>query len=170
MKLSVLAVFGTIGSAFAFAPTTTIEHTSVSLNAETPIQSREAFLGTMIAGAFALNPVVANAGTMAQELVTDKTEQWETGSPTAEAKVARSARFQNARTQMNSNFAPIKRLTLERKSPVTRLDINAPDFTAYKKSYPGLYKTPFPSKSAAPEPVATAAAPEAAAPAEAPAS
>ena len=42
---------------------------------------------------------------------------------------------------IQSNYAPIKRLTLERKSPVTRLDINAPDFTAYKKSYPGLYKT-----------------------------
>lgn len=65
---------------------------------------------------------------------------WETGSPSADAKAARSARFSNARTQMTSSFPPIKRLTLERKSPVTRLDINAPGFEAYKRTYPGLYK------------------------------
>jgi len=65
---------------------------------------------------------------------------WETGSPSAAASAARVARFANARTQMTSAFPPIKRLTLERKSPVTRLDINAPDFTAYKKTYPGLFK------------------------------
>jgi len=165
MKLSVLAAFGTIGSALAFAPTNTIEHTSVALNAESPNQSRQAFLGSVMAGALAFSPLVANAGTMSQELVTDKTEQWETGSPTAEAKIARDARFTNARTQMNSNFAPIKRLTLERKSPVTRLDINAPDFTAYKKSYPGLYKT---ADGTAPAVVA-AAPPAKASPAEAPA-
>jgi hypothetical protein len=65
---------------------------------------------------------------------------WETGSPSSDAKAARSARFSNARTQMTSSFPPIKRLTLERKSPVTRLDINAPGFEAYKRTYPGLYK------------------------------
>jgi len=32
-------------------------------------------------------------------------------------------------------------LTLERKSPVTRLDINSPGFGAYKSTFPGLYKT-----------------------------
>jgi hypothetical protein len=77
---------------------------------------------------------------MAQEYVSTPTEQWETGSPTPAAKAARKERFANARTQMTSNFAPIKRLTLERKSPVTRLDINAPNFDAYKRTYPGLYK------------------------------
>jgi len=165
MKLSVLAAFGTIGSAFAFAPANTIEQTSVALNAEP--QSRQAFLGAAMAGAFALSPLVANAGTMSQELVLDKTEQWETGSPTAAAKIARDERFKNARTQMNSNFAPIKRLTLERKSPVTRLDINAPDFTAYKKTFPGLYKTAdgaAPAVATAP-PVVAEAAPAAEAPA-----
>ena len=79
---------------------------------------------------------------MDQELVTDPTEVWETGSPSAGAKDLRASRYTNARTQMTSNFAPQKRLTLERKSPVTRLDINAPDFTAYKKTFPGLYKKP----------------------------
>ena len=67
-------------------------------------------------------------------------DSWETGSPSAAAKAARTARYANARTQMTSAFPPQKRLTLERKSPVTRLDINAPNFTAYKKTYPGLFK------------------------------
>ena len=78
---------------------------------------------------------------MAQENVGDPTEVWETGSPSADAEKLRVARYTNARTQLTSNFAPQKRLTLERKSPVTRLDINAPDFTAYKKTFPGLYKS-----------------------------
>jgi hypothetical protein len=77
---------------------------------------------------------------MDQELVTDPTEVWETGKPSAAAEKARVGRYTNARTQMNSNFAPQKRLTLERKSPVTRLDINAPSFEAYKQTFPGLYK------------------------------
>eukprot|EP00547_Thalassionema_nitzschioides_P005950 CAMPEP_0194203948 /NCGR_PEP_ID=MMETSP0156-20130528/3585_1 /TAXON_ID=33649 /ORGANISM="Thalassionema nitzschioides, Strain L26-B" /LENGTH=93 /DNA_ID=CAMNT_0038929813 /DNA_START=228 /DNA_END=509 /DNA_ORIENTATION=- len=77
---------------------------------------------------------------MGQENVNTPTEQWETGSPTAAAAAARKERFSQARTQMNSSFPPIKRLTLERKSPVTRLDINAPYFTEYKKTFPGLYK------------------------------
>merc|ERR1711862_946621 len=64
----------------------------------------------------------------AQENVADPTEQWETGSPTAQAEELRMDRFKNARTQMTSSFPPIKRLTLERKSPVTRLDVNAPSF------------------------------------------
>ena len=67
-------------------------------------------------------------------------KSWETGSPSAAAKAARTARYANARTQMNSAYPPIKRLTLERKSPVTRLDINAPNFDAYHKTYPGLFK------------------------------
>jgi hypothetical protein len=77
---------------------------------------------------------------MDQELVKDPTEVWETGKASAVAASARVGRYTNARTQMNSNFAPQKRLTLERKSPVTRLDINAPNFDAYRTSFPGLYK------------------------------
>lgn len=65
---------------------------------------------------------------------------WETGAPSAAARAARDARYANARTQMTSAFPPQKRLTLERKSPVTRLDINAPNFTAYKRTYPGLFR------------------------------
>ena len=92
---------------------------------------------TAVFGAIAAPGV---AGAMDQENVSTPTEVWETGTPSAEAKSARQARYTNARTQLNSNFAPIKRLTLERKSPVTRLDINAPSFTGYKKSYPGLFR------------------------------
>ena len=65
---------------------------------------------------------------------------WETGSPSAEARAARLARSAKVRNQMNSSFPPVKRLTLERKSPVTRLDTNSPSFGAYKKTYPGLFK------------------------------
>lgn len=101
--------------------------------------SRKAFFS---AAAITLSGVVplVPAFAMDQELVTSPTEQWETGKPTAAAEKDRIARYANARTQMTSNFPPIKRLTLERKSPVTRLDINAPDFTAYKKTYPGLFR------------------------------
>lgn len=67
-------------------------------------------------------------------------KSWETGAPSADARAARDARYANARTQMTSAFPPQKRLTLERKSPVTRLDINAPNFEAYKRTYPGLFK------------------------------
>mmetsp|Transcript_14826 Transcript_14826/g.20936 ORF Transcript_14826/g.20936 Transcript_14826/m.20936 type:complete len:140 (+) Transcript_14826:104-523(+) len=139
MKLSVLATLATLGSAAAFAPAAQVQKSNVVMNAQ-PDQSRKAFLGAMF-GAAAL-PLVANAGTMAQENVNDPTEVWETGSPSSKAEAARMARYTNARNQMNSNFAPIKRTTLERKSPVTRLDINAPNFEAYKKTYPGLYKKP----------------------------
>lgn len=137
MKLSVLATIATLGSVSAFAPASSAPRTTVSLNAES--QSRKAFLGAAAAAVFGV-PAIAFAGTMDQELVTDPTEVWETGSPNKAAKDARVARYTNARNQMNSNFAPQKRLTLERKSPVTRLDINSPNFEAYKKSYPGLYK------------------------------
>ncbi len=139
MKLSVIATIATLGSVSAFAPATKAPRTTVSLNAES--QSRKAFLGAAAAAVFGV-PSIAFAGTMAQELVTDPTEVWETGSPSKAVKDLRSARYTNARTQMNSNFAPQKRLTLERKSPVTRLDINSPDFGAYKKTLPGLYKKP----------------------------
>ncbi len=139
MKLSILSALITLGAVAAFAPATSSPRTSVSLNAES--QSRKAFLGAAAAAVFGV-PAIANAGSMDQELVTDPTEVWETGSPEKKVQDLRNARYTNARTQMNSNFAPQKRLTLERKSPVTRLDINAPNFEAYKKTLPGLYKKP----------------------------
>lgn len=138
MKLSIVAVLATIGSAAAFAPSAVNSHASTKLEAEP--QSRKAFIGAAAAAVFAGVPAIANAGTMVQENVKDPTEVWETGKPSSDAAKARAARFTNARTQMNSSFPPIKRLTLERKSPVTRLDINAPNFTKYKKDFPGLYK------------------------------
>jgi hypothetical protein len=138
MKLSILAVLSTIAAASAFAPASSAPRTNVALNAES--QSRKAFLSA--AGLAVFGAVVAPsvAGAMDQVNISDPTEQWETGSPTAKAEAARMGRYKDARTQMNSNFAPIKRLTLERKSPVERLDISAPNFNAYKKSYPGLFK------------------------------
>ena len=139
MKLSAVAIIATLGYASAFtANSSSSQRTSIIMNSES--QSRKAFLGAAASAIFAGIPAVATAGTMAQENVSDPTEQWETGSPTPEAKSARGARYTNARTQLTSNFAPQKRLTLERKSPVTRLDINAPSFEAYKKTFPGLYK------------------------------
>lgn len=139
MKFSVVAILSTLAVASAFAPAP-VQKQTVALNAEPT--SRQAFLSAAALSVFgaAVLPGAANAASMAQELVTDPTEQWETGSPTPAAAAARKERFSNARTQMTSNFAPIKRLTLERKSPVTRLDINAPNFEAYKQTFPGLYK------------------------------
>merc|ERR1719276_41271 len=138
MKLTIVTLLAALTSTVAFAPATPSASTTVTaLNAEPT--TRAAFLSSAVAAALFV-PAVANAGTMAQENVSDPTEVWETGKPSADAKAARAARYANARNQNNSNFAPIKRLTLERKSPVTRLDINAPDFTAYKQTFPGLYK------------------------------
>ena len=132
MKLSTIYLISvSIASAAAF-----------STQPNTEVSSRKAFLTNTAAAFFTATsaPLIANAGTMAQENVDDPTEVWETGSPSADAKAKRVARYTNARNQMNSNFAPQKRLTLERKSPVTRLDINAPNFEAYKRTFPGLYK------------------------------
>lgn len=138
MKLSIVTVLSTLAAVSAFAPAPSASRPNVALNAES--HSRKEFLSA--AGLAIFGAVVAPgvAGAMDQVTVSDPTEQWETGSPTPKAEAARMERFKNARNQMNSNFAPIKRLTLERKSPVERLDINAPNFTAYKKSYPGLFK------------------------------
>lgn len=138
MKLSVLVALSTLAASSAFAPMPNAPRTSVAMNAES--QSRKEFLSAAGLAVFGAMVAPGVAGAMDQENVSDPTEKWETGSPTAKAEAARMERFKNARTQMNSNFAPIKRLTLERKSPVERLDINAPNFTAYKKSYPGLFK------------------------------
>jgi len=126
-----------VASVAAFAPAQQGAKTSVALNAES--MDRKAFIGVAAAAVLGAAAVPA-AYAMDQEYVSDATEVWETGKPDPKIEAARMARYQNARNQMNSNFPPIKRLTLERKSPVTRLDINAPDFTAYKKSNPGLFK------------------------------
>lgn len=137
MKLSILSTLSLFVAVSAFVPAPSASRADVALNAEV---SRNGFLsaaGLAVFGAL-VNPGMAVS--MDQENVSDPTERWETGSPSAKAESARMDRFKNARTQMNSNFAPIKRLTLERKSPVERLDINAPNFSAYKKSYPGLFK------------------------------
>mmetsp|Transcript_8318 Transcript_8318/g.15136 ORF Transcript_8318/g.15136 Transcript_8318/m.15136 type:complete len:139 (+) Transcript_8318:32-448(+) len=138
MKFSAVVILSTLASASAFAPAASTPKTSVALNAEAE-QSRSAFLAAAGAAVFgaALAPTVA--GAMDQENVSTPTEVWETGKP-SEASKDRKARYENARNQMNSNFPPIKRLTLERKSPVTRLDLNAPNFDGYKKTYPGLFK------------------------------
>jgi len=136
MKFSIFVTLGAVSSAAAFAPATQGPRSTV-LSAE---MDRKSFLTAAGASVFAAVPLVANAGTMGQERVNDPTEVWETGSPSSAGRAARAARYANARTQMTSSFPPQKRLTLERKSPVTRLDINAPNFTAYKKTYPGLFK------------------------------
>ena len=140
MKVSVLALLSTIVAVTtAFAPAASTQRASVAMNAEAE-HSRKAFLGAAAASLFGVAAAGLPVEAMDQDNVNDPTEVWETGSPNAAAEAARMARYKNARNQMNSNFPPIKRLTLERKSPVTRLDINAPDFTAYKKTYPGLFK------------------------------
>lgn len=114
MKLSILTALSLVAVVAGFAPSSTNTPKTTALNAE---QSRKAFFSAAAATIFAAASA-APALAMDQELVTDPTEQWETGSPTAAAKQARADRFKNARTQNNSNFAPIKRLNLERKSPV----------------------------------------------------
>jgi hypothetical protein len=116
-----------------------MQSSNLVLNAEAE-QSRKAFLSAASLAVFGAAVAPSIAGAMDQENVNDPTEVWETGSPSSAAKSARVARYTNARTQMTSNFAPIKRTSLERKSPVTRLDINAPNFTAYKKTFPGLFR------------------------------
>ncbi|KAL3945897.1 MAG: hypothetical protein SGBAC_000048 [Bacillariaceae sp.] len=137
MKLSVFSTFSILAVSSAFAPIPSAQTSKVVLNAE---QSRMEFLsaaGLALVGA-AVAPSVA--GAMDQDNVNDPTEVWETGKPSADAKSARAARYATARTQMTSNFPPIKRTSLERKSPVTRLDINSPNFTAYKNTFPGLFR------------------------------
>jgi hypothetical protein len=139
MKLSIFAILSALAVTSAFAPAQSMQKASVALNAEAE-QSRMAFLSAAGVAAFGAFVAPGVAAAMDQENVSSPTERWETGSPTKAAEDARMARYNNARTQNTSNFPPIKRLNLERKSPVTRLDINFPDFGAYKKSYPGLFK------------------------------
>ena len=120
MKLTLGMILMT--SVSAFAPHSTPRAFDTSLQAEPT--SRQAFLaaaGMAIMGAAAM-PALA----MDQENVSAPTEQWETGKPTAAAEQDRMDRFSNKRTQLDSNFAPIKRINLERKSPVvsiTRLEL-----------------------------------------------
>lgn len=139
MKFSAIVALSTLATASAFAPTSSAKSSVVALNAEAE-QSRKAFFS--VAGAALLGASVAPgvAGAMDQDNVKTATEVWETGKPQSDVVKDRFDRYSNARTQNNSNFPPIKRLTLERKSPVTRLDLNGPDFAGYKKTYPGLYK------------------------------
>lgn len=138
MKFSTIAALSTLATASAFAPSASGPKTNVILNAEVE-QSRKSFFS--VAGAAVFGAVLAPgiAGAMDQDNDKTPTEVWETGKP-SEVVSDRMDRYKNARTQNNSNFPPIKRLTLERKSPVTRLDLNSPDFSGYKKSYPGLFK------------------------------
>jgi hypothetical protein len=121
MKLSLIYALSFVAVAAGFAPTLSMHKESTVLRAESsPEQSRKAFLSAAaltVFGAAMAGPVMA----MDQELVTDATEQWETGSPTPAAEAARMARYANARTQLTSNYPPIKRLTLERKSPVVSI-------------------------------------------------
>lgn len=139
MKVSALFALSTLAVASAFAPTPSVQSSNVVLNAEAE-QSRKAFLSAAGLAVFGAAIAPGVAGAMDQDNVSTPTEVWETGKPSDAVKAARVARYTNARTQMTSNFPPIKRLSLERKSPVTRLDINAPDFTAYKSTFPGLFK------------------------------
>lgn len=69
MKLSCAIIFATLSSAAAFAPVNTPTKTT-ALNAQ--MGDRKEFL--IAAGASLFAPMVANAGTMAQESVTDPTE------------------------------------------------------------------------------------------------
>eukprot|EP00526_Cylindrotheca_closterium_P019932 CAMPEP_0113615944 /NCGR_PEP_ID=MMETSP0017_2-20120614/7972_1 /TAXON_ID=2856 /ORGANISM="Cylindrotheca closterium" /LENGTH=138 /DNA_ID=CAMNT_0000525217 /DNA_START=212 /DNA_END=628 /DNA_ORIENTATION=- /assembly_acc=CAM_ASM_000147 len=137
MKLSVFATLSILAVSSAFAPAPSAQNSKVVLNAE---QSRMEFLSAAGLAVFGAAVAPGVAGAMDQDNVSDPTEVWETGKPSADAKSARAVRYASARTQMTSNFPPIKRTTLERKSPVTRLDINAPYFSTYKKTYPGLFR------------------------------
>mmetsp|Transcript_26327 Transcript_26327/g.57677 ORF Transcript_26327/g.57677 Transcript_26327/m.57677 type:complete len:140 (-) Transcript_26327:174-593(-) len=139
MKFSTIFALSTLATASAFAPASSSKSSVVSLNAEAE-QSRKAFFSVAGAALFGAAVAPGIAGAMDQDNVKTPTEVWELGKPQDTVVKDRMARYQNARTQNNSNFPPIKRLTLERKSPVTRLDLNAPYFEGYKKSYPGLFK------------------------------
>ena len=68
MKLSIIATL--IASAAAFAPAAQGPQTT-ALNAQ---MNRQAFLAAAGASLVAASPLVANAGTMGQEQVTDPTE------------------------------------------------------------------------------------------------
>lgn len=117
MKISICAFLAMFAFANAFTPQTQSTRPTTLLQAEAT--SRKAFLA--VAGMALLGGGnVAAVWAMDQENVDTPTEQWETGSPSPEAEKARVDRMSVRRTQLDSNFAPIKRLTVERKSPVVR--------------------------------------------------
>jgi len=138
MKTSAFIILSALASASGFAPAASTHKSSVALNAEAE-QSRSAFLASAGAAIFGAAIAPGVAGAMDQEFITTPTEVWETGKA-SDASKDRKARYENSRTQMTSNFPPIKRLTLERKSPVTRLDLNAPYFdgTLSKQTTPAI--------------------------------
>jgi hypothetical protein len=114
-----MVTLGKVAQAFHLSPTD-VSGTTL-LFSEAP-QSRKAFIATTAVTILLTNSVnPRSAFAMGQELITDPTEQWETGSPTPTAEAARVARMTTSRSQMSSNFAPQKRLTLERKSPAVRV-------------------------------------------------
>mmetsp|Transcript_7486 Transcript_7486/g.8567 ORF Transcript_7486/g.8567 Transcript_7486/m.8567 type:complete len:201 (-) Transcript_7486:176-778(-) len=147
--LLALTTMTMVASATAFTPASTSSgiRNGVTLNAESS-QSRQEFFSSftsVVAGA-ALVGMSSPVNAMDQTNIKTPTTVWEFGTATSDkgAKKSfgaedRTNLFPNARTQMNSNFPPIKSLSLEKKSPVTRLDINAPNFNEYKKTYPGLF-------------------------------
>ena len=111
MKITISLIFLTAVS--AFVPQSSGLRTTVDLSA---VGDRKAFLAAAAATLF----TASAAHAMDQQDVTAPTEQWETGKPTPAAEQDRMERFSQKRTQLDSNFAPIKRLNLERKSPVVR--------------------------------------------------
>ena len=134
MKISTFFLtFGLFASASSFivVPSTAPPQSPLSA------VSRSDFLKAAAGLAFVVAPSAASA--MDQTNIVAPTETWETGKPMNKFRDQDNL-YSNARTQLNSNFAPIKRLTLERKSPVTRLDLNSPNFDGYKKTYPGLFE------------------------------
>jgi len=70
MKLSLIATLGAVSSASAFAPAAQGSQTT-ALNAQ---MDRKAFISAAGASIFAAAPLIANAGTMGQERVSDPTE------------------------------------------------------------------------------------------------
>lgn len=71
MKLSAAIILAAVSSAAAFAPAAQGPQ-STALNAQ--MGDRKAFLAAAGASIFAAAPMVANAGSMGQELVKDPTE------------------------------------------------------------------------------------------------
>ena len=72
MKFSCAIILSTLSSSAAFAPVVFPSKANTALNAQ--IGDRKEFLAAAGASIFAVIPLVANAGTMGQETVTDPTE------------------------------------------------------------------------------------------------
>ena len=70
MKLSLIVTLAAVSSASAFAPAAQGSQTT-GLNAQ---MDRKAFIAAAGASIFAAAPLIANAGTMGQERVSDPTE------------------------------------------------------------------------------------------------